>query len=126
MKIFFVTLIMVAFSYANAQEFLESSKIEADLRCEQPGGSVAVALPGPGKPARVWQTDPGSDEGLEIQLTAFRVARCQGCFSFTGLLFGMQVKGDAVDSKLTYSLYNEELNQFEILLENVECVTARK
>lgn len=104
----------------------EMTTIKADYRCEQPGGGVAVKI-GTESTARVWQTDPGEKEGLELQVTSFSLARCPGCFSFEANLMGeLLVKGRALNSFMTYEVYDADEAKWVPVLKNVKCVSVKK
>ncbi|MCM2277194.1 MAG: hypothetical protein NDJ89_03900 [Oligoflexia bacterium] len=63
------------------------TKVDATYRCEKEGGGVAFRVPAePAVAARVWQTDPGEELGLELEVTEFVFARCQGCYAFEAKL----------------------------------------
>lgn len=64
----------------------ELTKVDAEYRCEKPGGGVAFSLPRGKNAPRVWQTEPGEEIGLELEVVEFRRLRCPGCFDFTARL----------------------------------------
>lgn len=114
-------LMVFLFAFSSSLFSQELTKIEADYRCELEGGGIAVKL-GSVDTAKIWQTDMGEDEGLELDVTSFSVARCPGCFSFTAILMGeLEVRGKASSSILTYEVFDSESNMWVPLLENVKC-----
>lgn len=97
------------------------SPIEANLRCEQAGGGIAIKFPSQSSPARAWQTDTGVEQGLEINLTDYKTARCAGCLIFDGEVMGLKVQGAVSNFLLTYSIFNPQKNAWEVVLKNVPC-----
>lgn len=95
--------------------------IKADYRCGQAGGEIAIKFPTASSPARIWQTDPGETHGLELQVKNFGQGRCVGCFGFDALLMGMPVRGNVVESKLTYEVLNEQTRKWDIIMKKVPC-----
>ena len=71
------------------------SKIEnADLICKDGGGLYAFDTKG----KRVWQGDPGMDEGIELKVSSFRTLKCPGCFDVEAKL---DFLGQSQELKLT-------------------------
>lgn len=121
MKILILGLVLIS-TQAFAQRM---TRIKADLRCGVAGGEVAIKLPS-SSPARVWQTDPGEASGIELKVKEFKQARCPGCFSFTGNMMGIEVRGSVSSYKLTYDMYNDGLGKWENLLNKVKCYEVQK
>lgn len=122
-------LISLSLFGATASAFIgipgELTPVAADIHCEEPGGGIAVALPKAGQQARVWQTDPGSDMGLELEVVKFNLARCAGCFSFQAKLIGMPVFGEANRFRLKYWAIDED-GRPQTLLETMCRPSARR
>ena len=94
----------------------EVTQIKADFRCENKGGGIAVAMPTETTAAKVWQSELGSATGIEIQLTSFTVARCMGCFSFTGILMkDITVQGTSENFELIYTASHKQEAPVELL-----------
>lgn len=126
MKKCILILVLLSSSYSLAFINLpvKSSQVEADLICQNPGGGFAIAWPRKNQPARIWQVDPQVEDGLELDVTEFQLARCPGCFAFKATLFGMTLEGLASNFNLQVLAENEE-GQKEQLLEAV-CVPSEK
>jgi hypothetical protein len=101
------------------------SKVNADYRCELDGGGIAFKSQTASKKARVWQTDVGEDEGLELKVKSFSTLRCPGCYSFEANLINMPVRGNISNFLLTYEVFDAEDSQWKVLLEDVKCVKAK-
>lgn len=57
---------------------------KAQVRCEGAGGGFAFALPKGDDPSlKVWTTEKGMDEGLELTVTSYRPFRCPDCFEIS-------------------------------------------
>lgn len=112
-----IVILSLLFTSASFADGIDNkiTRIRADYRCENsPGGGIAFSLPKTLKKknakARVWMTDIGQNDGLELQVTQFSVARCAGCFSFEALLGSSVLRG--------------VVNQFELELVGVEGETV--
>ncbi|MCM2283039.1 MAG: hypothetical protein NDI61_14450 [Bdellovibrionaceae bacterium] len=115
-------LLVMALSFlgSSANAFIgipgELTPVVADIHCEQEGGGIAIAFPKEGQPARVWQTDIGSDDGLELEVLKFNMGRCPGCFAFQAKLMGYIVFGEGKQFHLKYWAYDEDKRP-QVLLE---------
>ena len=117
-------LLVGSYSHAFINLPVNSSKVEADLICQNPGGGFGIAWPQENQPARIWQVDSQVEEGLELEVTDFRVARCPGCFAFEASLLGMKLEGQA--SNFNLQVFGENADgQKEKLLDAV-CVPSKK
>ncbi len=59
------------------------SKIEnANISCKDSNALYAIDTHG----KRVWQGDPGMDEGLELKVTQFKTLKCPGCYDIEAKL----------------------------------------
>ncbi len=77
------------------------------------------------KTAKDWLTDPGENEGLELEITKFNLARCPGCFKLEEVLLGIiPVRGIINSFYLTYEMSNDGV--WKKLLNRVECNPANK
>lgn len=101
------------------------SKVNADYRCELDGGGIAFKSQTGNKKARLWQTDMGEDEGLELKVKSFSIMRCPGCYSFEADLINMPVRGKISNFLLTYEVFDAEDDHWKVLLENVKCIKAK-
>ncbi|GEM_PF-5323022 len=102
------------------------SRVNADFRCEQEGGGIAVKVGSSAASARVWQTDVGEDEGLELEVTDFKTARCIGCYSFKAILMGqIQVQGKITNGVLKYQAVDPDSGKLETLLSDIKCIPVR-
>jgi hypothetical protein len=95
---------MLSYNQTFAQfESNSSSEIDANLRCKiSRSGEIAInTISG-----QVWQTDPGEEEGIAVDIETFNVRQCEGCLNFEGSIMGglMLVKGDMSSYKLTYEV----------------------
>lgn len=99
--------------------------VKADYRCELAGGGVAFKAQTAPKKARVWQTDVGEKQGLEIVVNSFSTSRCPGCYSFEAEIMSTPVRGRISNFLLTYEAYDSESSEWKVLLEDVKCVKAK-
>ena len=98
--------------------------MNADYRCEQNGGGIAIKLPAEGSKAKIWQTDVGDADGLELKVKSFVPGKDAGNYSFTALQMGVvKVRGTVLDYKLTYELYDSDKKMWTPTpLKDVLCV----
>lgn len=117
---FILSFVLLSSVFAYAQDVFTGkfSKIEADILCETGGALIAIALPTKDAAARVWQSDPGSEEGFELENVYFLKGQLPGDYSFTATLLGNKMVGLVKDYVLKYSM------ESEVLLENVQCKSA--
>ena len=104
------------------------SKINADIRCEEEGGGIAIKVNNatPNK-SKIWQTDVGDDMGLVLKVKKFKVLSCSDCYDFEAS-FGehlgdeVAVRGKVRDMKLTYQVYTPMTDIWMDLMTDVPCI----
>ncbi len=93
-----------AFAGGDPIEGIKITPIEADIRCEAEGGGLGFAYPTHDAPARIWMTDIGEDEGLEVEVKSF-CETAKGSFTFVAqVLKNTEITGEAKNFRLDFSV----------------------